>query len=86
MSSAYAVVLHRLLYLNLKFSSANLSHFSYNSQASGAIMYLLEPRVGGGGVKEHSPLLLFNPLGGGGGKRESVIEMGREDHRCKCKA
>ncbi len=66
MSSAYAVVLYRLLYLNLKLSSANLSHFSYNSQASGAIMYLLEPKGGGG----EGAWVSFT-----GG--ESVIEMGR---------
>jgi hypothetical protein len=44
MSNAYVVVLYGLLNLNLKLSSAKLSHFSDILRAFGAILYLLEPK------------------------------------------
>jgi hypothetical protein len=39
---------YRLLYVNLKLSSAKLSHFSNIWKAFGAIMFLLEPKEGDG--------------------------------------
>ncbi len=49
MPSAYVVVPYRLLYLILKISSAKLFNLSGIWRPSGAIMYLLEPKGGGGG-------------------------------------
>jgi hypothetical protein len=61
MSSAYVVVLYRRFYLNLKLSSAKLSYFcdSRRDGLFGAIVYLLEPKGGGGGRSVHGDLSLF---------------------------
>ncbi len=45
----YVVVPYQLLYLNLKLSSAKLSHFRDIRRAFGAIMFLLEPKWGESG-------------------------------------
>jgi hypothetical protein len=46
---AYVFVPYWLLYLNLKHWSANLSHFSNIWRAFCGILYVLEPKGGGGG-------------------------------------
>ncbi len=49
MFSAYVVVyiLYRLLYLNLKLSSAQLPHISIIRRVFSTVIYLLEPKGGG---------------------------------------
>jgi hypothetical protein len=49
MSSGYVVVLYQLLYLDLKFSSAQLSHFNNILWDFGELMFLLEPNGEGRG-------------------------------------
>jgi hypothetical protein len=55
-TSVYVVVMHRLLYLNLKLSSEKLSYFSDIWRTCESLMFLLEPMGRGG---QPGPLLLF---------------------------
>ncbi len=61
MSSAYVAQPYRLLYPEAFFSEA-FSFYLYLICAFGAIMYLLEPKGGGGWWNEHGPLSPFDSL------------------------